>query len=72
MEDLAQVKAILQGRSSRKQFLVGDNEELSASCFLGLMVTIHTALGLVKYVSEDLQYSYLMTRRINQDALEVC
>ncbi|KAK3916461.1 Transposable element P transposase [Frankliniella fusca] len=38
---------------------------------LGLMVTLKGALELVKYLTEDVGYRYLMTRKLNQDALEV-
>ncbi|KAE8738110.1 hypothetical protein FOCC_FOCC016420 [Frankliniella occidentalis] len=70
MEEIARSREVLAGRLSRKAFSVGESDELSASCFLGLVVTIKTALELVNYLSESLNYSYLMTRRINQDALE--
>jgi len=50
---------------------VGGKNEISGSTFLGLWVTVRTALGLIDYLSETLNYSYLLTRRINQDALEV-
>ena len=68
---MARSKELLSGRLSKKKFSVGDEDELSASCFLGLTVTIKTALELVGYLTEKLNFSYLMTRRINQDGLEV-
>ncbi|KAK3931213.1 DNA transposase [Frankliniella fusca] len=70
MEEIARSREVLSERLSRKAFSVGENDELSASCFLGLLVTIKTALQLVEYLTDSLDYSYLMTRRINQDALE--
>ncbi|CAH1708738.1 unnamed protein product [Aphis gossypii] len=45
-------------------------QKLTTSTALGLKVTIRTALELIKYLSEKVGYKYLMTRRINQDALE--
>lgn len=37
----------------------------------GLIVTIKSTLELVNYLSEFVGYKYLMTKRINQDKLEV-
>ncbi|KAE8749969.1 hypothetical protein FOCC_FOCC003440 [Frankliniella occidentalis] len=37
---------------------------------LGLMVTLKGALELVKYLVKYVGYKYLMTRKLNQDALE--
>lgn len=50
---------------------VGGAREFSASTFLGLWVTIRSALGLLNYLSSKLGLRYFMTRRMNQDALEV-
>ncbi|KAK3931076.1 DNA transposase [Frankliniella fusca] len=70
MEEIARSREVLSERLSGKAFSVGENDELSASCFLGLLMTVKTALQLVEYLTDSLDYSYLMTRRINQDALE--
>ena len=43
----------------------------SASCHLGLVVTLKGTIEIVKYLAKDVEYKYLMTRRLNQDALEV-
>lgn len=37
----------------------------------GLIVTIKSTLELIDYLSEKVGYKYLMTKRINQDKLEV-
>jgi len=50
---------------------VGAQDELTSSTFLGLWVTVKTALDLVKYLAEKCSNHYLLTRRINQDALEI-
>jgi len=54
-----------------KAVAVGGKDELTSSTFLGLWVTVQTALDLVKFLSEKSSYHYLLTRRINLDALEV-
>ena len=56
---------------SQKVYTGGAPFELTTSTFFGLLVTVRTALGLIKYLSSSLQYKYLLTRRLNQDALEV-
>lgn len=74
MEEMALAKSQLAKRRRQKKkklFNVGHDDELSASCFLGLVVTCRTALELVEYLCTQLGYNYLLTRRINQDALEV-
>lgn len=45
--------------------------KLTAQAEVGLYVSLQGALQLVEYLSRDVGYKYLMTRRINQDALEV-
>ncbi|KAL5237829.1 hypothetical protein ACI65C_005239 [Semiaphis heraclei] len=45
-------------------------QKLTTSTALGLKVTIRTTLELMQYLSEEVGYHYLMTRRINQDSLE--
>ncbi|KAL5239218.1 hypothetical protein ACI65C_006628 [Semiaphis heraclei] len=47
-------------------------QKLTTSTALGLKVTIRTALELMQYLSEEVGYHYLMTRRINQNSLEHC
>lgn len=37
----------------------------------GLIVTLKGTIDLVEYLSTEVGYEYLMTRRLNQDALEV-
>jgi len=37
----------------------------------GLLVSLKNVQGLAKYLTDDLGYEYLMTRRVNQDILEV-
>jgi len=46
-------------------------QKLITSSTLGLKVTKHTALELIQYLYKKVGYKYLMTRRINQDVLEV-
>ena len=47
------------------------NHEITTSTFTGLYVTVSTALSLVDYLHVNFNYQYLLTRRLNQDALEV-
>lgn len=58
--------------ASKMKFCVGAADEITASTFFGLYVTVKNTLGLIQYLSEKIYYNYLMTRRLNQDALEVC
>lgn len=56
----------------KKKFCVGAADEMTASTYFGLYVTVKNTLELIQYLSEKLNYKYLMTRKKNQDALEVC
>lgn len=47
------------------------DKRLTASAAYGLRVTLTTALELSTYLINECGYEYLMTRRLNQDALEV-
>jgi len=47
------------------------NEFLTIQTYKGLVVTLKGTLELVRYLCDKVDYKYLMTRRINQDALEV-
>lgn len=49
----------------------GTKQKLTASTLLGFRVTIKTTLELVSYLSKDVGFKFLLTRRINQDTLEV-
>ncbi|KAK3910739.1 LOW QUALITY PROTEIN: Transposable element P transposase [Frankliniella fusca] len=49
---------------------VGHTDEITTSTYLGLLVTVKTALNLIDYLHDDFNYHYLMTRCLNQDALE--
>ncbi|KAK3918957.1 Transposable element P transposase, partial [Frankliniella fusca] len=72
MNDLAILKHDSVGTGKRKKANkphVSFPDEISTS-YLGLVVTVNTALSLVKYLSQECGYKYLMTRRINQDSLE--
>ena len=51
---------------------VGYDDEITTSVWLGLVVSIKNALSLIKYLAAAHNYLYLMTRRLNQDSLEVC
>ena len=44
---------------------------MSDSTYQGFMVTLRTALDLCRYLTEVCGFKYLMTARLNQDALEV-
>lgn len=46
-------------------------KKFTASTTIGLRVTINTALELVEYLSEKIGFKYFLTRRMNQDTLEV-
>ncbi|KAK3927029.1 Transposable element P transposase [Frankliniella fusca] len=54
MDDMAQSKARM----------------IKENTYLGFVVTVRTALDLIKYLHENFNYQYFMTRRLNQDALE--
>ena len=51
---------------------VGFPDEITTSAWIGLVVTVKNALSLVTYLAKEHSYLNLMTRRLNQDALEVC
>ncbi|KAK3917087.1 Transposable element P transposase [Frankliniella fusca] len=73
MNDLSMLKHDAGGTGKRRKKNkphVRFEDELTTSSYLGLVVTINTALKLVKYLSQDCGFKYLMTRRINQDSLE--
>ena len=44
---------------------------LSQSTYVGLDVTLRTTLEVMTFLTEKRGYKYLMTARLNQDALEV-
>lgn len=44
---------------------------LAPQTHLGLRVSLQNTLDLLKYLHEECNFEYLMTRRLNQDALEV-
>ncbi|KAE8748887.1 hypothetical protein FOCC_FOCC004481 [Frankliniella occidentalis] len=73
MNDLAMLKHDSVGTGKRKKKNkphVSFPDEITTSSYLGLVVTVNTALSLVKYLTQECGYKYLMTRRINQDSLE--
>ncbi|XP_034242912.1 uncharacterized protein LOC117646214 [Thrips palmi] len=47
------------------------DQRLTASAAYGLRVSLTSALELSTYLHDNLGFEYLMTRRVNQDALEV-
>lgn len=47
------------------------NLRLTTQTERGLMVSMKSTLELIKYLNEKVGYKYLITRRTNQDALEV-
>jgi len=49
----------------------GAMHEFTTSTFIGLYVTVESTLSLTEYLAKDPHYCYLLTRRLNQDALEV-
>ena len=51
---------------ARKQWVscVGFPDEVTTSAWLGLVVAIKNTLDLIKYLSENHNYLYLMTRRM--------
>lgn len=65
-------KDCMTQHSKKKKFCVGAADEMTASTYFGLYVTVKNTLELIQYLSEKLNYKYLMTRKLNQDALEVC
>lgn len=44
---------------------------ISASTFNGLRITLKATLEILEYVITELHYDFLLTARLNQDALEV-
>ena len=54
-----------------KKVHMGGPHEITSSTFLGLWVTARTAISLCIYLCNDVGFAYLLTRKINQDALEV-
>lgn len=44
---------------------------MSASSFVGLKVTLESTLEIFNYLKDTFGVTYLMTSRLNQDALEV-
>ncbi|KAK3909572.1 Transposable element P transposase [Frankliniella fusca] len=73
MNDIAILKHESVGTGKRKKKNkphVSFEDELTTASYLGLVVTVNTAISLVKYLSQDCGFKYLMTRRINQDSLE--
>lgn len=46
-------------------------EYLSSSTSVGLHVTLAATLEVMKFLTEECGYNFLMTARLNQDALEV-
>lgn len=44
---------------------------MSNNTFIGLQVTLQATIELVNFLLETQGYGYLMTARLNQDALEV-
>lgn len=76
-ENLQREKENLPPRQQRERaaplnkISVGHTDEITSSTYLGLLVTVKTALDLIDYLHDNLNYQYLMTRRLNQDALEV-
>ncbi|KAK3931425.1 Transposable element P transposase [Frankliniella fusca] len=57
-------------KHSEQRIFVGATDELTTDAFLGLYVTIRATLELVQYLCNEVGYKFLMTRRLNQDALE--
>lgn len=47
------------------------SKKLTASTTIGLRVTIKSALELVEYLCKNVGFKYFLTRRMNQDTLEV-
>ena len=47
------------------------SEKLAHQTQYGFYVTCHSALQLADYLIDKLGFEYVMTRRMNQDALEV-
>lgn len=43
---------------------------ISNSTYTGFLVTLQTTIDVMDFLSEKCGYSYLMTARLNQDALE--
>jgi len=54
-----------------KQLITNPNDFLTIQTYKGLVVTLKGTLELVKHICDEVGYKYFMTRRINQDALEV-
>jgi len=44
---------------------------MSDNTFVGFMVTLKTAIEVENFFSQKCGYDFLMTARLNQDALEV-
>ncbi|KAK3915282.1 Transposable element P transposase [Frankliniella fusca] len=57
-------------KTSEERIFVGASDEFTTDAFLGLTVTVRATLELVKYLTEEVGFKFLMTRRLNQDALE--
>ncbi|KAK3913536.1 Transposable element P transposase [Frankliniella fusca] len=77
MDEMAQAKADLIREkkllavNAEHRISVGHIDEITKSTYLGFRVTVNTALDLIKYLHDNFNYQYLMTRRLNQDALEM-
>ncbi|KAK3919203.1 LOW QUALITY PROTEIN: Transposable element P transposase [Frankliniella fusca] len=74
MNDIAILKheSVGTGKRKQKRTNLTFEDEFTTASYLGLVVTINTAISLVKYLSRECGFNkYLMTRRMNQDSLEV-
>lgn len=44
---------------------------MSDNTYVGFLVTLTTTIEVMKFLTEKCGYTFLMTARLNQDALEV-
>lgn len=50
---------------------ISASKKFTTSSITGLRITVKTALELVEYLSHEVGFKYFLTRRMNQDTLEV-
>lgn len=58
-------------RAKSDQSLHQEDYIFSDSTGIGLIVTLKGSMQLIKFLIKDCKFTYVMTARFNQDALEV-
>ena len=57
-------KELINGVIKDEQFLTKETAE-------GLRVTLHSIIGIIKYLHEECGFSFVLTAKLTQDVLEV-